>query len=195
MADETLDNGEPEQLETTDEGALASTETATGDVPIPAADETGDPATTMHWYIVHAYSGFENKVAESLRGRAQAFGFASRVGQILIPTEEVIELRNGKKVTSKRLLYPGYVLVEMEMDDDTWHVVRSTPRVTGFVGSGQTPSPLSEPSYRQRPVRPKAERIRLSRERGASPVANCGPGCGIGKAPAPEASWARLSNT
>ncbi|HXR76895.1 MAG TPA: transcription termination/antitermination protein NusG [Bryobacteraceae bacterium] len=143
MADETLDNGEPEQLETTDEGALASTETATGDVPIPAADETGDPATTMHWYIVHAYSGFENKVAESLRGRAQAFGFASRVGQILIPTEEVIELRNGKKVTSKRLLYPGYVLVEMEMDDELWHAVKSTPRVTGFVGGGTKPVPLT----------------------------------------------------
>ena len=66
---------------------------------------------TMNWYIIHAYSGFENKVAESLRTRSQAFGFADRVGQILIPTEEVVELRNGKKVTSKRLLYPGYVLV------------------------------------------------------------------------------------
>jgi transcriptional antiterminator NusG len=138
-----LDNQEPEQLETTDEGALASAETAIGAVPVPAADGTGDPATTMHWYIVHAYSGFENKVAESLRGRAQAFGFASRVGQILIPTEEVIELRNGKKVTSKRLLYPGYVLVEMEMDVELWHAVKSTPRVTGFVGGGTKPVPLT----------------------------------------------------
>ena len=74
-----------------------------------------DPATTKHWYIIHSYSGFENKVAESLRTRAEAFGFSSRIGQILIPTEEVFELRNGKKVTSKRMLYPGYVLVEMEM--------------------------------------------------------------------------------
>jgi transcriptional antiterminator NusG len=96
-----------------------------------------------HWYIIHAYSGFEQKVAESLRSRAQAFGFADRVGQVLIPTEEVIELRNGKKVTSKRMLYPGYVLVEMEMDDELWHAVKSTPRVTGFVGGGTKPVPLT----------------------------------------------------
>lgn len=96
-----------------------------------------------HWYIIHAYSGFEQKVAESLRTRSQAFGFSDRVGQILIPTEEVVELRNGKKVTSKRLLYPGYVLVEMEMDDELWHAVKSTPRVTGFVGGGTKPVPLT----------------------------------------------------
>ena len=95
------------------------------------------------WYIIHTYSGFENKVAESLRSRAQAFGFENRIGQILIPTEEVVELRGGKKVISKRLLYPGYVLVEMEMDDDLWHAVKNTPRVTGFVGGGQRPVPLS----------------------------------------------------
>jgi transcriptional antiterminator NusG len=102
-----------------------------------------DLGPEKHWYIIHAYSGFEQKVAESLRTRSQAFGFAGRVGQILIPTEEVIELRNGKKVTSKRLLYPGYVLVEMEMDDELWHAVKSTPRVTGFVGGGTKPVPLT----------------------------------------------------
>lgn len=107
----------------------------------PGPDE--EPGSSKNWYIIHAYSGFENKVAESLRTRAQAFGFAHRVGQILIPTEEVIELRNGKKVISKRLLYPGYVLVEMEMDDELWHAVKSTPRVTGFVGGGTKPVPLS----------------------------------------------------
>jgi transcriptional antiterminator NusG len=102
-----------------------------------------DTATTKHWYIIHAYSGFEQKVAESLKTRSQAFGFFDRLGQILIPTEEVVELRNGKKVTSKRLLYPGYVLVEMEMDDELWHAVKSTPRVTGFVGGGTKPVPLT----------------------------------------------------
>src|SRR5689334_2549038 len=101
------------------------------------------PETNKHWYIIHAYSGFEQKVAESLRTRSQAFGFADRLGEILIPTEEVVELRNGKKVTSKRLLYPGYVLVEMEMDDELWHAVKSTPRVTGFVGGGTKPVPLT----------------------------------------------------
>jgi transcriptional antiterminator NusG len=108
-----------------------------------AASPTEPAAAAKNWYIVHAYSGFEQKVAESLRTRAQAFGFADRLGQILIPTEEVIELKNGKKVTSKRLLYPGYVLVEMEMDDDLWHAVKSTPRVTGFVGGGTKPVPLT----------------------------------------------------
>jgi transcriptional antiterminator NusG len=107
------------------------------------------PASTMHWYIVHTYSGFENKVAESLRTRSEAFGFSHRIGQILIPTEEVVELRNGKKVTSKRLVYPGYVLVEMEMDDDLWHAVKATPRVTGFLGGGNVPTPLTADEVNQ----------------------------------------------
>lgn len=116
---------------------------------VDAEVASADIVTEQHagapknWYIIHAYSGFEQKVAESLKTRAQAFGFADRLGQILIPTEEVIELRSGKKVTSKRLLYPGYVLVEMEMDDELWHAVKSTPRVTGFVGGGTTPVPLT----------------------------------------------------
>lgn len=102
--------------------------------------------TTMakQWYIIHTYSGFEKKVKESLEGRVAAFGLGERIGRVMIPTEDVVEVRGGKKVVSTRMFYPGYVLVEMEMDDDTWHVVRSTPRVTGFVGSGQTPSPLTE---------------------------------------------------
>jgi transcriptional antiterminator NusG len=101
------------------------------------------PAETKQWYIIHTYSGFERKVAESLRTRADAFGFGESIGQILIPEEEVVELRNGKKVTSKRLLYPGYVVVQMDMNDELWHRVKDTPRVTGFVGGGQTPVPLS----------------------------------------------------
>src|SRR5690349_12318100 len=114
-----------------------------------AAPPTQDPATTKHWYIIHTYSGFENKVQESLRTRADAFGFADKIGQILIPTEEVVELRNGKKVTSKRLVYPGYVLVEMEMNDALWHEVKNTPRVTGFVGGGNSPVPLSADEVNQ----------------------------------------------
>lgn len=97
-----------------------------------------------HWFIIHTYSGFEKKVAESLRSRVQAFGLEEKIGQIMIPTEPVVEMRGGKKVTTPKMFYPGYVLVEMEMDDHTWHVVKSTPRVTGFVGSGSMPSPLTE---------------------------------------------------
>jgi transcriptional antiterminator NusG len=100
-------------------------------------------ASPKKWYIIHTYSGFENKVAESLKTRSEAFGFADKIGQVLIPTEEVVELRNGKKVTSKRLVYPGYVLVQMEMNDALWHEVKNTPRVTGFVGGGTVPVPLS----------------------------------------------------
>ena len=102
-----------------------------------------DAASPKKWYIIHTYSGFENKVQESLRTRAEAFGFADKIGQILIPTEEVVELRSGKKVTSKRLVYPGYVMVEMDMNDALWHEVKNTPRVTGFVGGGNSPVPLS----------------------------------------------------
>ena len=108
-----------------------------------AEAEVAVPLDTKQWYIIHTYSGFERKVAESLRTRADAFGFGDDIGQILIPEEEVVELRNGKKVTSKRLLYPGYVVVQMEMNDELWHRVKDTPRVTGFVGGGQTPVPLS----------------------------------------------------
>jgi transcriptional antiterminator NusG len=99
--------------------------------------------SNKNWFIVHTYSGFEQKVSDSLRSRAEAFGFSDKIGQILIPTEEVVELRNGKKVTSKRMLYPGYVLVEMEMNDELWHAVKATPRVTGFVGGGNAPVPLT----------------------------------------------------
>ena len=140
VADEAIHSSEHHSVESHSEEAHS--EAAAIDEPVASAavEQTGPE---KHWYIIHAYSGFEQKVAESLRTRSQAFGFADRVGQILIPTEEVVELRNGKKVTSKRLLYPGYVLVEMEMDDELWHAVKSTPRVTGFVGGGTKPVPLT----------------------------------------------------
>jgi len=96
-----------------------------------------------NWYIIHTYSGFEKKVAETLKSRIEAGGLQEQFGEVMIPTEDVIEMRAGKKVVTPRLFYPGYVLVEMEMNNDTWHMVRSTPRVTGFVGSGQMPAPLT----------------------------------------------------
>ncbi len=99
----------------------------------------------MKWYIIHTYSGFERKVKESLESRVRAYPeLEQRIGRVLIPTESVTEVRGGKKYTSERMFYPGYVLVEMDMDDNVWHVVKGTPRVTGFVGTGQQPTPLSE---------------------------------------------------
>src|SRR6266436_392313 len=98
----------------------------------------------MQWYIIHTYSGFEKKVKESLESRVEAFNLQDKIGRVLIPMEEVVEVRSGKKVVSNRMSYPGYVLVEMDLDENTWHTVRSTPRVTGFVGSATSPSPLTE---------------------------------------------------
>lgn len=111
-----------------------------------ASAESGEAPRNpnMKWYIIHAYSGFERKVKESLESRVQAFGLGDKIGKVLIPTESVTEVRGGKKYTSERMFYPGYVLVEMDMDDHVWHVVKATPRVTGFVGTGQQPTPLSE---------------------------------------------------
>ena len=130
---------EPSAEPAVDPSVLAEAENmvAEGAPTVPAAP------SNKNWFIVHTYSGFEQKVADSLRSRAEAFGFSDKIGQILIPTEEVVELRNGKKVTSKRMLYPGYVLVEMEMNDELWHAVKATPRVTGFVGGGNAPVPLT----------------------------------------------------
>ena len=107
-------------------------------VPVPA------PASTKQWYIVHTYSGFEKKVAESLRQRVQAYGLTQEIGEILIPTEDVVEMKAGKKVVTPKRFFPGYILVEMEMSDHAWHVVKNTPKVTGFVGTGNKPVPLTD---------------------------------------------------
>src|SRR5207302_6529858 len=90
----------------------------------------------MKWYIIHSYSGFERKVKESLEGRVQAFGLQNKIGRVMIPTEPVTELVNGKKRTVERVFLPGYVLVEMDLDNDLWHVIKNTPRVTSFLGTG-----------------------------------------------------------
>ena len=98
------------------------------------------------WYILHAYSGFERKVRESIESRVQAFGLTDRVGRVMIPTEPVTEIVNGKKRTVERVFLPGYVLVEMELDNHLWHVLKDTPKVTGFLGGGGRgkPVPISE---------------------------------------------------
>jgi transcriptional antiterminator NusG len=94
------------------------------------------------WYIIHTYSGFESKVKESLQQRVEAMGMSGQIEEILIPTEEVVEVRDGRKTRSTRKFFPGYVLVKMEMSDNAWHVVKNTPKVTGFVGTGTKPVPL-----------------------------------------------------
>ncbi len=96
-----------------------------------------------NWYVVHTYSGFEEKVKFTIEEKREKKGLKDKISRILIPTERVIEIRAGKKTESDKKFYPGYILIEMEMDDETWHLVRSTPRVTGFVG-GTKPVALSE---------------------------------------------------
>jgi transcription termination/antitermination protein NusG len=148
MEDVNNENGAPEeqpQAQATTDGEGAAATPAEGVVPPLEAPKN----PKMRWYIIHTYSGFERKVRESLESRVQAFGLQEKIGRIVIPTEPVTEIRNGKKYTIERAFLPGYVLVEMEMEDHVWHVVKSTPRVTGFLGAGQTPTPMSEEEVNQ----------------------------------------------
>lgn len=96
------------------------------------------------WYVVHAYSGFEKKVAQSIEEQAKQSGMEDMFERVLVPTEEVVEMRRGAKINSERKFFPGYVLVKMEMTDESWHLVKNTPKVTGFLGGQGRPSPITE---------------------------------------------------
>ena len=96
------------------------------------------------WYVIHTYSGHENKVKASLEERLNSRGLIERVGQILVPAEDVVEIKGGKRRISSRKFFPGYVLIEAEIDDEVWYAIRDTPKVTGFLGGGKDPTPLSE---------------------------------------------------
>ena len=100
-------------------------------------------AAAKQWYIVHTYSGFEKKVKESLEQRFQAYGLEDKFGEVLVPQETVMEMRGGRKYEAQKRIFPGYLFVEMTMTDDAWHVVKNTPKVTGFVGAGTKPTPLT----------------------------------------------------
>jgi transcriptional antiterminator NusG len=129
-----------------DEQNLEATAAAETTSPEGEATEQLAPPVNENfkWYIIHAYSGFERKVKESLESRIQAYGLQHKIGRVMIPTEPVTEVRNGKKYTIERVFLPGYVLVEMDLDNDLWHTIKNTPRVTGFLGTGDKPVALSE---------------------------------------------------
>jgi transcriptional antiterminator NusG len=114
----------------------------------PEGSEQGPPEEQTNperkWYVVHTYSGYENKVKANLEHRIESMGMQDKIFQIIVPTEDEVEIKDGHKVTVKRKIFPGYVLVEMIMTDDSWYVVRNTPGVTGFVGVGTRPVPLPE---------------------------------------------------
>ena len=98
----------------------------------------------MQWYVIHVYSGFESKVAQSIREQAQQKSLSDMIEEVLVPTEEVVEMRRGSKVSAERKFFPGYVLIKMELNDDTWHLVKNAPKVTGFLGSHGRPIAISE---------------------------------------------------
>ena len=110
-----------------------------------ASAPTAPAASPLRWFVVHAYSGMEKAVERNLRERIERSGMQSKFGRILVPTEEVVEMKNGKKAVTERRFFPGYVLVEMLMDDESWHLVKNTSKVTGFVGGAKNrPTPISE---------------------------------------------------
>jgi transcriptional antiterminator NusG len=101
-------------------------------------------SVSARWYVVHVYSGFEHKVAEQIREQAQKKGLSDHIQEVLVPTEEVVEVKRGEKVNSERKFFPGYVLVRMALTDETWHLIRDIPKVTGFLGGKERPTPVNE---------------------------------------------------
>ncbi len=101
-------------------------------------------SAAKRWYVLHVYSGFEGKVAEAIREKARKQGLEEAIEDIMVPTEEVVEIKRGQRATSERKVFPGYVLAKMAMSDEIWHMVKDTPKVTGFLGAGNKPSPISE---------------------------------------------------
>jgi len=104
---------------------------------------------TLKWYIIHVYSGFENKVKAALEERISSFSQPDKFGEVIVPTEEIVELVKGKRKTSSRKFYPGYIMVKMNLDDETWHIVKNTAKVTGFLGGGEKPTSISDEEAQQ----------------------------------------------
>lgn len=116
----------------------------------------------MKWYVVHVYSGFEKKIAQAIKEQAVQKGLEHLFGEVLVPSEEVVEVRRGQKVNAERKFFPGYVLVKMEMTDDAWHLVKDTPKVTGFLGARNKPAPIPE-SEAQRMLQQVQENVEKPR--------------------------------
>jgi transcriptional antiterminator NusG len=137
-----------------------------GDISIVLGDDAADlkEDNERHWYVVHCYSGQENKVRHSIEQRIETMGMQDRIFDVVVPTEEEIEVREGKRRTIERRVFPGYILVQMIMDEDSWYVVRNTPGVTGFVGMGNEPTPLrpEEVSQIMRRMEAEAPKIKVT---------------------------------
>ncbi len=123
-----------------------------------------EPKDDRQWYVIHTYSGYENKVKTNLEHRVESMGVQDKIFQVVIPTEEEIEIKDGQRRTVQKKVFPGYVLVEMLMSDDSWYVVRNTPGVTGFVGSGTKPSPLDDTDVKRilKQMKMEAPKVKVS---------------------------------
>ena len=156
----TVADDELEQVEASADGGVVDTDQA--DV------EPEEPTDGRRWFVIHTYSGYENKVKMNLEHRIASMGVQDQIFQVVIPTEEEIEIKDGQRRTVQRKVFPGYVLVELVMGDDAWYVVRNTPGVTGFVGSGNRPTPLEDDEVKAilKQMRVEAPKVKVSFSKG-----------------------------
>jgi len=156
----TVADDELEQAEKSADGGVVNSDQA--DV------EPEEPSDGRRWFVIHTYSGYENKVKMNLEHRIASMGVQDQIFQVVIPTEEEIEIKDGQRRTVQRKVFPGYVLVELVMGDDAWYVVRNTPGVTGFVGSGNRPTPLEDDEVKAilKQMRVEAPKVKVSFSKG-----------------------------
>ena len=146
-ADEFEPQTVPEQFGTVSNSAFSAQDSADAPIEDQLPDEPASEAldeAKPQWYVVHCYSGYENKVKKNLEHRTESMGMQTHINEVIVPTEEQVELRDGQRRVVERRIYPGYVLVQMTLDEESWYVVRNTPGVTGFVGIGNKPTPLRQ---------------------------------------------------
>jgi transcriptional antiterminator NusG len=150
-----------------DPSAATATATATAAAPAPDAAQPAKRDGQL-WYVIHTYSGYENKVKTNLEHRVTSMDMADKIFRVVVPTEEEVEIKNGQRRTVQRKIFPGYVLVEMVLEDDSWYVVRNTPGVTSFVGSGTTPTPLPESEVQAilKQMREEKPQVRVTYQKG-----------------------------
>jgi transcriptional antiterminator NusG len=142
--DELEEDYDPEPVYIGNADEKTAREETRDDIPLFLDDEEQKPDGDRQWYVVHCYSGYENKVRHAIEQRIETMGMRDKIFDVIVPTEEEIEVKDGKRRKVERRVFPGYILVQMKMDEDSWYVVRNTPGVTGFVGMGNDPTPLRQ---------------------------------------------------
>ena len=161
----------------TGEGEPVATDDTQVQIEEAPATEKPSPPPEAKWYVIHSYSGYENKVRRNLEQRIETMAMHSRIFRVVVPTEEEVEIRGGQRRTVRKRVFPGYIFVQMVMDDDSWYVVRNTPAVTGFVGSGPRPTPISDEEVEKilRRMETEQPRIRVSFQEGETVRITQGP--------------------